>query len=123
MPLFRHPLMCADGQDGSSAAAGVLQEAAAILHVPVQQLTPDDVVQLGSRLMLWIATYVVLYPYCGCWPKDVCTTFVVLPETAQRQQLHGPGLPFTTCLMYCRVTYQEAPATSPHCIENGSSRS
>jgi hypothetical protein len=86
-----------------------VQEAAAILRVPVQQLSPDDVVQLGSRLLVCTATYVVLYPFCGCWPMDVCTTFVVLPKTAQRQQLRGPCLPFTTIrLMCCRVTRQEA---------------
>ena len=50
--------ICAGGQ-----AEGALQEAAAILRVPVQQLRTDDVVQLGSRLMVCVPTHTsAMYP-------------------------------------------------------------
>lgn len=54
--------ICAGGQAGG-AAEGALQEAAAILRVPAQQLSADDVVQLGSRLMVCVPTHTsAMYP-------------------------------------------------------------
>jgi hypothetical protein len=42
--------MCAGSQGGAAAAEGALREAAAILRMPAQQLSPNDLLQLGSRL-------------------------------------------------------------------------